>query len=52
MDEAEHLRERARSCHRIARSLGLPSAVRQLEERAAEFERQAADLESRLANLR
>lgn len=52
MNEADYLRERARSCLEAARSTALPHAIRQLEAQAAEFRRQAAVLEARLAALK
>jgi hypothetical protein len=52
MNEADHLRERARACQRMARATNLAYAIKQLEAQAAEFERQAADLEARAASFR
>jgi hypothetical protein len=52
MNESEYLRERARSCHRMARSTKLPNFIRQLEAQAAEFNRQAAELEALVAALK
>jgi hypothetical protein len=52
MNEADHLRERARGCHRLALATKFTYAVKQLEAQAAEFERRAASLEARGASLR
>jgi hypothetical protein len=52
MNEVDYLRDRARNCYRMARSIKLPNAIRQLEAQAAEFDRQAAVLEARMASLR
>ena len=52
MNEADHLRERAELCRRTARSTVLSQAAQQLQAQAAEFERQAANLEARLAALK
>lgn len=49
MNEAEYLRERAQSCHRIARSSILALDANRLEAQAAEFERRAAALDARLS---
>lgn len=52
MNEAEHLRERAQTCLRAARSAVLSHAIQQLQAQAAQFERQAAILEARLAGMK
>jgi hypothetical protein len=48
MNEIEYLLERARSCRKMARTSIIARDVNRLEERAVEFERQAAALEARL----
>jgi len=50
MNEIEYLRERAGSCRAAAGTMTLPSAIRQLEEIAAAYERRAAVLEARVAS--
>lgn len=48
MSEIQYLLERARSCRKMARTSIIARDVNRLEERAVEFERQAAALEARL----
>ena len=50
MSEIEYLRERAESCRAAAGTMTLPSAIRQLEDLAAAYERRAAVLEARVAS--
>jgi len=52
MDESEYLRERARHCYRMARLTRLPNEIQRFEAQAAEFDRQAVELEARKAALR
>jgi hypothetical protein len=48
MTEIQYLLERARSCRSVARASVIARDIDRLEERALEFERQAATLEARL----
>ncbi len=48
MTEIQYLLERARSCRNVARTSVIARDIDRLEERALEFERQAATLEARL----
>jgi hypothetical protein len=48
LTEIQYLLERARSCRKMARTSVIARDIDRLEERAREFERQAAALEARL----
>jgi hypothetical protein len=45
MTEIEYLRQMARKCFRLARSVNHPSAVAALEEFGRELEQRAAEIE-------
>jgi hypothetical protein len=45
MTEIEYLRQLARKCSRLARSINDPSAIAALEEFGRELERRAAEFE-------